>query len=81
MNGTVALWRGGAGAVWDEETIAAYLADPRGYVRGNRMAFVGLKSEEEIANVIAYLAQFSEMSEEGEAAEEAEAAEGEAATE
>ncbi len=72
---------GESGAVWDEETIAAYLADPRGYVRGNRMAFVGLKSEEEIANVIAYLAQFSEMSEEGEAAEEAEAAEGEAATE
>ncbi|MCR9123749.1 MAG: cytochrome c family protein [Phyllobacteriaceae bacterium] len=66
---------GEGGAVWDEETIAQYLADPRGFVRGNRMAFVGLKSEEEIANVIAYLAQFSETAEEGEAAE------GEAATE
>lgn len=63
---------GEAGNVWDAETIGAYLADPRGYVRGNRMAFVGLKSEEEIANVLAYLAQFSEMGE---------AAEGEAATE
>ncbi|MBO6637686.1 MAG: cytochrome c family protein [Roseitalea sp.] len=63
---------GEGGAVWDAETIGAYLADPRGYVRGNRMAFVGLKSEEEIANVLAYLAQFSETVEEGE---------GEAATE
>jgi len=63
---------GEGGAVWDAETIGAYLADPRGYVRGNRMAFVGLRSEEEIADVLAYLAQFSEMPEEGE---------GEAATE
>lgn len=52
---------GEEGNVWNAETMAAYFADPRGYVRGNRMAFVGLKSEEDIANVLAYLAQFSEM--------------------
>ncbi len=44
-----------SGIVWDEETIAAYLANPRGYVSGNRMAFAGLRSEEQIADVIAYM--------------------------
>lgn len=44
-----------SGITWNEETLAAYLADPRGYVKGNRMAFVGLRDEEEIADLIAYL--------------------------
>lgn len=44
-----------AGIVWTEETIDAYIANPRGYVKGNRMAFVGLKKPEERADVIAYL--------------------------
>jgi cytochrome c len=48
----------GSGVTWNEETIAAYLADPRGYIKGNRMAFAGLK-EEEIADLIAYLKQES----------------------
>ena len=42
---------------WDEQTIAEYLADPRGYIKGNRMAFVGLKNQQDIADVIAYLKQ------------------------
>lgn len=44
-----------SGIVWSEETIAAYLRDPRGYIKGNRMAFAGLKKDEDVANVIAYL--------------------------
>jgi cytochrome c len=44
-----------SGVVWDEETIAAYLADPRGYISGNRMAFPGLRNPEQIADVIAYM--------------------------
>lgn len=44
-----------SGITWNDETIAAYLADPRGYIKGNRMAFVGLKNQEEIADLIAYL--------------------------
>jgi cytochrome c len=44
-----------SGVTWDEATIAEYIADPRGYIKGNRMAFVGLKDEEDIANLIAYL--------------------------
>ena len=44
-----------SGIVWDEETIAEYVADPKAYVPGNRMAFPGLKKEEDIANLLAYL--------------------------
>jgi cytochrome c2 len=47
-----------SGVTWNEETIAAYLADPRGYIKGNRMALAGLK-EEEIADLIAYLKEAS----------------------
>ena len=44
-----------SGIVWDEATLDAYLADPRGYIPGNKMAFPGLKKEDERADVIAYL--------------------------
>jgi len=46
---------GDSGMIWDSETLAGYLADPRGYIRGNRMAFQGLRSDEDIAAVIAYI--------------------------
>ena len=44
-----------AAIVWDETTIDAYLADPKGYIPKNKMAFPGLKKEEDRANVIAHL--------------------------
>ena len=46
-----------SGITWNEETIAEYVADPRGYIPGNRMAFAGLQNETEIADLIAYLKQ------------------------
>ena len=51
---------GAGGLVWTEETLAAFLADPRGYIKGNRMSFAGLKKEEDRAAIIAYLATFTE---------------------
>lgn len=45
----------GSGVVWDDETIAAYLKDPKSYIPGNRMAFAGLRKDEEIADLLAYL--------------------------
>ncbi|MCB1882913.1 MAG: cytochrome c family protein [Geminicoccaceae bacterium] len=45
----------GADITWDDETIGAYLKDPKGYVPGNKMAFAGLKKDEDVANVLAYL--------------------------
>ena len=40
---------------WDASTLDHYLADPRGTVPGTKMIFVGLKKEDERANLIAYL--------------------------
>lgn len=45
----------GEGKTWDEATLAGYLADPKGMVKGTKMSFVGLKKADDVANVIAYL--------------------------
>ena len=47
-----------SGLVWDEATLTKYLHNPREVVPGTKMAFPGLKSDEDVANVIAYLEQF-----------------------
>lgn len=44
-----------SGLTWDEATLEKYLKDPKGTVPGNKMAFTGLKKDDEVANVIAYL--------------------------
>lgn len=51
---------GEGGLVWDDTTIAEYLAKPRDFIPKNKMAFAGLKKEDDVENVIAYLKQFSE---------------------
>ncbi len=48
------------GLVWNEETISAFLANPRGYMKGTKMGFAGLKSEEDQAAIVAYLSSFSD---------------------
>lgn len=48
-----------SGLTWDEPTLAAYLKSPRKVVPGNKMSFVGLPNDTDIANVIAYLATFN----------------------
>ena len=50
---------GEGGLVWEPDTLAAFLADPRGFVKGTKMAFAGLKKEEDVANLTAYLKMFS----------------------
>ena len=47
-----------SGIIWDEATLKEYLRDPKAKVPGTKMVFPGLKSDEDIANVIAYLKQF-----------------------
>ena len=44
-----------SGLTWDAAKLDKYLADPRGVVKGTKMAFPGLKKEQERADVIAYL--------------------------
>ncbi len=43
------------GLVWDEATLSTYLAGPKAMIPKTRMAFSGLKNEQDIADVIAYL--------------------------
>jgi cytochrome c len=49
----------GAGKIWDETLLKSYLPNPKSLVSGTKMAFPGLKTDKEIADVIAYLKQFS----------------------
>ncbi len=44
-----------SGKIWTVEALDAYLSDPRGTLHGVKMAFKGLASEKERADVIAYL--------------------------
>ncbi len=44
-----------AGIVWNEETILAYITDPKGYIPKNKMAFNGVRKEKDRVNLIAYL--------------------------
>lgn len=46
------------GLVWDEETLTAYLTKPKEVVPKTKMSFAGLRKEDDVANVIAYLETF-----------------------
>ncbi|MCQ0972144.1 c-type cytochrome [Paracoccus sp. TK19116] len=43
------------GRVWTHEELSGFLADPRGYLKGTKMSFAGLRSQEDIDAVIAYM--------------------------
>jgi cytochrome c len=47
------------GLVWTPEIMTEFLAKPRDYIKGTKMAFNGLPKPEDIANVVAYLQTFS----------------------
>ncbi|WP_416900171.1 MAG: c-type cytochrome [Minwuia sp.] len=47
------------GLVWSEEAMMEYLEKPRDVVKGTKMAFPGLKKEQDRADVISYLKQFT----------------------
>jgi len=44
-----------AGFVWDAEHLDKWLADPRGFLPGNRMSFMGVKEAKDRVDLIAYL--------------------------
>ena len=49
-----------SGIVWNDDTLNGFLEKPKAYVKGTKMAFGGLKKEEDRLNVIAYLKTFSQ---------------------
>ncbi len=46
-----------SGIVWTSEIMFEYLENPRKYMPGTRMAFVGLRQAQQRADVIAYIAE------------------------
>ena len=49
-----------SGIVWNDDTLNGFLEKPKAYVKGTKMAFGGLKKEEDRLNVISYLKTFSQ---------------------
>ena len=49
-----------SGIVWDDETLDKFLTKPRAFVPKTKMAFPGLKNEDDRADLIAYLKQATE---------------------
>lgn len=47
-----------SGKTWDEATFAEYIANPKGYIPGNKMVYVGLKDEQKIKDLTAFLKQY-----------------------
>jgi cytochrome c len=46
---------GEAGNVWNAETLGAYLKNPGKALPGNRMAFPGIKDQDDLENLLDYL--------------------------
>ena len=44
-----------ANLVWDEDNLRAYISDPQGKVKGNRMPYGGMSDAKDIDDVVAYL--------------------------
>ncbi|PKH26078.1 cytochrome c family protein [Pseudomonas prosekii] len=47
-----------SGVIWDRETLAKYIEDPKGVVSGTRMIFWGISDPEKIENLLTYLQTF-----------------------
>ena len=47
-----------SGIAWDEATFAEYIKDPKAKIPGTKMAFAGIKNEQEIKDLTAFLKQF-----------------------
>lgn len=46
--------------VWSEENFAVYIVNPRQVTPGTKMVYAGLRDEQRIKDLTAYLAQFNE---------------------
>jgi cytochrome c len=50
---------GTKGLVWTDDVLFKYLENPLSFMQGTKMAFAGLKDEQDRRDVIAYLKTFS----------------------
>ena len=49
---------GEEGRIWDAASLSAFLENPKGYLKGTKMAFAGLKRKEDQEAITAYLGTF-----------------------
>lgn len=47
-----------SGLTWDEETFRRYIKDPKGVIPGTKMAYAGIKDDQKITDLIAFLKQY-----------------------
>ena len=47
-----------SGITWDEKVFAEYIADPKAKIPGTKMSFAGIKNEQEVKDLTAFLKQF-----------------------
>jgi cytochrome c len=47
-----------SGITWDEATFRDYIKDPRAKIPGTKMIYAGLKDEQRVTDLVAYLKQF-----------------------
>ena len=47
-----------SGITWDEATFAVYIKDPKARIPGTKMVFAGIKNDQEIKDLTAFLKQF-----------------------
>ena len=48
-----------SGIVWDDENMDGYLKKPRAFLKGTKMAFAGIKKDNQRADLIAFLKEKS----------------------
>lgn len=47
-----------SGVVWNEATFKQYIADPRAMIPGTKMPFAGIKNQQQVNDLWAYLKQY-----------------------
>jgi cytochrome c len=47
-----------SGVTWDEPTFREYIKDPKAKIPGTKMIYAGLKDEQKINDLLAYLKQY-----------------------
>ncbi|MAI90328.1 cytochrome c family protein [Ponticaulis sp.] len=52
-----------SGIVWSDETLSAYLENPRAYIPGNQMSYAGMRNPRQRAEVLEYLHAATEPAE------------------
>jgi cytochrome c2 len=46
-----------ANVIWNDDTLSKYLSDPKAFIPGDKMAFVGIKDPSKLGDLLAYLNQ------------------------